>query len=133
MTQQGYPPPANSSPLSNLSVIQRISETYKLWHGTLTIMPRMSRYTIGTRIDKLFLDIIELIIKAAYAPREKKQLFIVEATKTVDVLQLFLKIAWEMKLVENDKYLVISSPLVEVGKMLGGWKKQLDTTQTPAS
>jgi len=57
----------------------------------------------------------------------------VEANKTLDILQFFLKIAWEMKLLENNKYLAISSPLVEAGKMLGGWKRQLETTQTPVS
>jgi hypothetical protein len=93
----------------------------------------MSRYTIGTRIDKLFLDITELVIKAIYAPRERKCIFVTEANSTLDVLQLFLKIAWEMKLLENKKYSAISTPLTEVGKMFGGWKKQLDTTQTPVS
>lgn len=38
-----------------------------------------------------------------------------------------------MKLLDNKKYLAISAPLTEVGKMLGGWKKQLGIAETPAS
>jgi hypothetical protein len=93
----------------------------------------MSRYTVGTRIDKLFLDITELIIKSAYAPREQKRILIIEANNTLDILQFFLKIAWEMKLFDNKKYMAISVPLTEAGKMLGGWKKQLGTSEIPVS
>jgi hypothetical protein len=43
----------------------------------------------------------------------------------LDALKYFLKIAWELKSLDNKKYLAISNALNEVGRMLGGWKKQL--------
>ena len=32
---------------------------------------------------------------------------------------------WELKLLDNKKYISVSAPLIEVGKMLGGWQRQL--------
>ncbi len=99
----------------------------------LATIPRLSRYTFGARIDDRFIKILELVTKAAYAPRDQKRILVVEANITLDVLNVFLKLAWEMKLLDNKKYLAISAPLAEVGKMFGGWKKQLGTPKTPVS
>lgn len=85
----------------------------------------MSRYTLGARIDRFFLDVIELTTKSAYAPREQKINIVAEANNKLDILNVFLKLAWEMKLFDNKKYLAISAPLTEVGRMFGGWKKRL--------
>lgn len=34
-------------------------------------------------------------------------------------------ILWETKSLDNKKYINLSTPLAEVGKMLGGWNGQL--------
>jgi len=47
------------------------------------------------------------------------------------VLKFFLQIAWEIKALENKKYIALSEKLNEVGKMLGGWRKGLEN-KTPA-
>lgn len=94
-------------------------------------MPRLSRYTIGTRIDKLFLENIELIILAGYAKKEKKYDLIVSANGKLDLIKFFVKLAWEMTLFEDKKYLAISTPLTEVGKMLGGWCNQTERVFQP--
>ena len=49
----------------------------------------------------------------------------------LDVLKFFIQIAWENKLVPKDKYITLSEKLHEIGRMLGGWKKGLQS-KTPA-
>ncbi len=41
------------------------------------------------------------------------------------MLKFFLQIAWEINAIDKNKYIALSQPLVEIGKMLGGWKKKL--------
>ena len=53
------------------------------------------------------------------------------AIKKLDGLKFLLRIAWEIKVLDSVKYAALSEPLFEIGKMLGGWKKGLDT-KTPA-
>jgi hypothetical protein len=38
-----------------------------------------------------------------------------------------LRISWEIKAIDNKKYLVISEHVQELGRMVGGWKKGLLT------
>jgi len=47
------------------------------------------------------------------------------ASIKLDGVKFFLQIAWELKAIDNKKFSAISVPLAEVGKMLGGWQKQL--------
>lgn len=122
--------PPTSNP-SNLSIVSKISGAYKAWHGFIPSLPRSSRYTLGTKVDDLFTDTIELIVVASYSQRSDKIALLEKATQKLDLLKLFLQIAWELKDLDNNKYVAISSPLNEVGKMLGGWRKQAERVLQP--
>jgi hypothetical protein len=41
-----------------------------------------------------------------------------------------VQLAWELKILDNKHFTTLSSQLSEIGKMIGGWKKQLGK-QTP--
>jgi len=99
---------------------------YKIWHEYLPNFPKKSKYTLGNKIDSLFLDILELIFIAIYLPREQKLPYIKKSVGKLDLIKFFLKICWEIGAIENKHYLILSSPLDEIGRMLGGWHRQLD-------
>jgi len=48
-----------------------------------------------------------------------------KSSAKLDVLKLFLRVAWEIKALDNKKYIALSEKLDEIGRMLGGWLKQL--------
>jgi len=119
------PPQRNSIP-----IIQRLTETYKLWHEYVQHFPKNSKYTLGLKIDSLFLEIIELIFSAKYQTKQEKLPTIINASNRLDLLKFFLQIAWETKALDDKKYITLSEKLNEIGKMLGGWHRQL-ITQIP--
>jgi len=43
----------------------------------------------------------------------------------IDLVKLLLQLSWEIKAIDNKKYIHLSERFSEIGKMLGGWKKQL--------
>jgi len=90
-------------------------------------MPRVDRYTTGARIENHFLDLLELIYKAYYASMENKSVIIVEAITKNDIIKYLLQIAFENKLIKEKQYLELSEKLQEVGKILGGWKKGIES------
>ena len=93
-------------------------------------MPRLSRFTLDTKIDTIFIELIELLVLAGYANRDQKLMFITRAIGKTDLLKYFLQLIWEMKLFGDPEYLSVAAPLNEVGKQLGGWRRQL--TRTPS-
>ncbi len=90
-------------------------------------MPRIGRYTTGARIENHFLDLLELTYKAYYVKIENKSELIVEAISKNDIIKYLLQIAFENKLIKEKEYLNISVRLQEVGKILNGWKNNIET------
>lgn len=104
-----------------------------MWQEFLPHFPKRSKYTLGNKIDSLFVEILELIFIAVYLPREHKSPYIKKSIGKVDLLKFFLQISWEINSLENKKYIALSEPLNEVGRMLGGWHKQLEKQTQPQS
>lgn len=118
------PPPTKIS-TEELPVLKDIADAYKQWHRVIQEMPRLSRFTLGTKIDNMFVELIELLVLAGYAGRDQKLTLIQRAIGKTDLLKYFLQLIWEMKLVDDKKYLSVAQPINEVGKQLGGWRRQL--------
>jgi hypothetical protein len=119
-----YEPPPQRFAL-NLPVLTKAAAAYKVWHGSFSHVPRISRYTLGTKIDHLFLEVIESLLLAGYAKRQEKLGIIAHASAKLDLLKFFLQTAWEMKIVENGTYVRVADPVNEIGRILGGWRKRI--------
>lgn len=115
---------------TNLPILQKIIEAYKLWHHLLPHIPRLTRYSLGEKINDLFIELSELVLTASYAAKDQKSPVIQRASVRLDTLKFFLQIGWELKAIDNKKFAELSQPLGEIGKMLGGWQKQA-VTQIP--
>ncbi len=57
---------------------------------------------------------------------------IVAAIRRIDALKFLLRVAWELRALDDKKYATLSEGVQELGRMVGGWKKGLQT-KTPAS
>lgn len=115
-----------------MPVLQKIIEAYKIWHVHYASFPRLSKFSLGTKIDSLFTDLIELIFLAGYAGTDQKYTFVVRAATKLDVLKFFMQAAWEVKCLDQRKYAVLAVPLNDIGKDIGGWQKYLQTKQPPS-
>lgn len=120
-----YPPPEQKQ--SSFPLLDKALEVYKLWQGNLSSFPRLARYSLGGKIDREFTDLLERLLIAAYAPREEKYRLVISASAKLDLVKFFFKVAWEMEYLDHKKYAAISTPLNEMGKMVGGWLKQIQT------
>ena len=112
-------------PPGPLPIIQRLVSVYKLWLEFHNNIPKKLRHSLGEKIDSYFLDTIELLFVASYLGKEQKLPYLQKAGNKLDILKFFLQIAWEIKAIDNKKYILLSEQLNEIGKMIGGWSKGL--------
>jgi hypothetical protein len=89
-------------------------------------LPKGVRYTLGSRIENKFLDLLELARLAYFTEKEKKNEKIIECILIVDTLKFLVSVAWEGKLISHAQCENVAKKLDEIGKMLGGWKKNLE-------
>lgn len=87
---------------------------------------KCSRYTIGSRIENKLLDLLETSYIAYYIEKDKKVEKIADCILLLDTLKFLISVAWEAKIISNRHFEEVSSKLIEVGKMFGGWKKSLE-------
>ena len=120
------PPPQRLLPL-----LQKIKSCYIVWYGYYQILPKENRRSLGQRIDNLFVEIIEAVSVASFLVKEEKQPWIKLAIRKLDTLKILLMILWETKSLDNKKYIALSLPIDEIGKMLGGWHGQVIKQNSP--
>lgn len=108
-----------------LPVLEKTKETYKLWHEYHTLLPKIHRYSLGTKIDTLFIDLIESLAVATFLSKEEKLPFIRIGIRKLDTLNILTLILFETKSLDTKKYIFLSEKTNEIGKMLGGWHGQL--------
>mgnify|MGYP001570236958 CR=1 len=99
--------------------------SYLLWYGYYQTLPKEHRYTLGEKVDGLFIEMIEAIASATFLSKTEKQPWVRLAIRKLDTVKILLLMLWETKSLDTKKYAALSVPLEEVGKMLGGWNGQL--------
>jgi hypothetical protein len=113
------------TPTHRPSILQRIKDGYLLWINIVPHIPKSARYTIGARIENKFLDLLELSYASYFSKKEGKTEKITACVLILDTLKFIISISWEAKYISHKQYERLALNLDEVGKMLGGWKKQL--------
>ncbi len=56
----------STPPPTILPVLQKIKSVYLLWYGYYQTLPKTQRYSLGQRIDTLFIEIIEAVATASF-------------------------------------------------------------------
>jgi len=102
-----------------------------MWFGYFQKLPKIHRYTLGLRIDNLFVEIIENLSAASFSKSLGKQDFINSAIRKSDTLKVLMMVLWETKSIDDKKYILLSKELDEMGKMLGGWISHLQKQNSP--
>ncbi|MFH1252803.1 MAG: four helix bundle protein [Candidatus Uhrbacteria bacterium] len=86
---------------------------------------------MGTKIDNAFTDCLELALLAGYTSKENKKIVVDKLSVKFDLLKFFIKLLWEIKAIDNNKMTMLSGKLSEIGKMIGGWLKDVQKRNSP--
>lgn len=108
-----------------MPVLEKAKNAYLLWYQYYSIIPKTHRYSLGEKIDKIFVDIIEAVITASFLSIEEKEPFVRFAIRKLDTMKIFLMMLWETKSLDNKKYIALSEKLNDIGRNLGGWHGQI--------
>lgn len=118
-------------PIFRCAGVQKLINVYKLWHTFLPDISKIARLSLGVKIDNLFLETTECVFKATYLTGQEKMICIKKASLKLDLLKFFLQLCWEIQSISPQRYILLSEKLNEIGKMMGGWIRQLEKTPPP--
>ncbi|NMC64260.1 MAG: diversity-generating retroelement protein Avd [SAR324 cluster bacterium] len=109
----------------DVPIIHKCSELFRLLHEYQTAIPKADRYTIWQRCQNLTLDILEGFLSAAAEEQNARMRRLGDVSVKLDMLRLLTRLSFELKAINNKKYLELQTHIEEIGKMLGGWLRHL--------
>lgn len=90
-------------------------------------LPKRWRHGLGVSIEHSTLDCMSDLIMAKNAPKQLKSAYLIKASSHLEIATLKLRLVLENKLVNETKIFQTQASLAEVGRMLGGWLKSLQS------
>lgn len=109
-----------------IPILAKFILMYKTFYRHLELFPKKDKYTLGSKCETLMITVLELLLTASRAERANKKNLISQASVKFDALKIFLRLAWELKILDDKKYAELQTHLQEIGKMIGGWLKSLN-------
>ncbi len=103
-------------------VIEKHYDLIKWMIPKINQFPRDQRFLLADRIEKLLLDVMELLVAAMYSSRRKE--YLLKVNYKLDVLRLLVRMAKDLKYINVRAYDYVCRQFLEIGRMVGGWVKQ---------
>ena len=104
------------------TVILKVYELVKYSIPILEKLPKSQKYLLGDRIETMLLTIQENLIEAYYSKKNRAEL-IAKSNIHLEQLRYLIRLLFDMRYINSERYGVISEKINEVGKMCGGWLK----------
>ena len=84
--------------------------------------PKEYKFSLGERLNDNVLDIIELLVQAAYT-REKVNL-LDRANMKLERMRFLLRLSHELGALSTKGFEHVMKMVTELGRQIGGWRKQ---------
>lgn len=111
--------------MNTIPAFQKSYDFYKHLYINLRQIPKRDRYTWGERCEMLALDLLKTVSEAEFAPSGNKRILLQKSSETVDLIKIYLRLGSDLKILDQKKYIAREYEILEVGKMIGGWKKSV--------
>jgi hypothetical protein len=85
-------------------------------------LPRSYRFTLGLRMTDAALDLLTLLVEAAY--RKNKTATLDAASNKVNLLRYLVRLSKDLKHFPDEGYFHVMTKLDEIGRMVGGWRRE---------
>lgn len=113
--------------MQELPIISRTYEVYKSVTDIVTHTEKRFRYSLGASLEKSVLELLEDLIMAKNAPKPNKPLYLIRAQSRQEVALFKLRLFLELEIVNETKIFQTQKKLLEIGRMIGGWLKSINT------
>jgi hypothetical protein len=101
------------------AVVQACHELLTWLIPRLDNFPRSRRFTLGVQLEQGVLDLLRLLVEAAYS-RDKAPL-LRRANRDLEVLRHLWRAAHELQVIATRQYEHGARLMDEVGRQIGGW------------
>jgi hypothetical protein len=106
-------------------ITEKAYDLLKISLPILEGLPRSQKFTLGDRIQNHLNDLLEILIKAYYAPATEKKQLLTQVNVRLEILRYYYRLGYERGHYSSLKYHDFAQKTDEIGRMTGGWLKSL--------
>jgi four helix bundle protein len=117
------------SEIKELSILTKIHDLTKYAYPALAQFPKSEKFAIVVDIKHCINLVLERAIEASKKYHKKTTL----QDMDVELMKLrhYLRLSFELGFLPQKKYEILSGMVAEIGKMLGGWLRQVTENPPP--
>lgn len=108
----------------DIPIFKKSYDLYKEFYICLKTFPKQDRYSLGQKSETVLMEILECLLTATGLPKAEKLPYLDKASGKLNLLRIYMRLAKDIKAMDNKKYIFFQDSVDEIGRMLGGWKKQ---------
>jgi hypothetical protein len=110
----------------NLPIILKFKALYLIWQEHWQRFPKAHKYSIGLKLDQHLLVAIESVFLCLQEDDPARKLaYLRKANSEIDVAKFLLDLCYCNKSLSAKQLESLSEATIEIGRILGGWKKGL--------
>ena len=113
---------------SGLIILQRSKDLMKYLYTSFVKYPRSEKLGFVADYKKCLFQFLILIITAQ--KKYFKKTTLQDADVQLELLRMFNDLSYDMKFVDEKRYILVSEKLCEIGRLLGGWIRSQKETST---
>lgn len=100
---------------------------FLLWLIPLTLKyPKSQRFLLAEKLSKLALDFYDTLIEAATQSQERPAK-LAQADQILLKIRFYLRLSHDLTCISTKQYEHATRLSAEIGRLLGGWQKSLNT------
>ena len=115
----------NNATAQDTPLFQAAYKLYLAWYVRCQLIPKKDRFAIGQKTENLLLELLMLIVTAYHTKSlalKRETLF--KANSTMECIKIIMRVAKDVRALDQRWYIEYERRLQEMGKMLGGWIRQ---------
>ncbi len=110
-----------------LPILKKAYELYKRFYIIRKKVPKQDRYSIFLKSENSLLEVIENILKASQLSKIEKMPSLKNASSSLGLFKFFVRLMKDVKTIDLKEYIIIEAHTDEIGRMLGGWIKSIQS------
>lgn len=114
-----------------MEVLPVINKTYEVYKHAVDIIAHADKkwkYGLGASIEKDILELMNCLVMAKNAPKPMKGGWLLKASSHQEVILMKFRLFLELKVCNETRIFQVQGQVMEVGRMLGGWLKAVQST-----
>ena len=107
----------------DIPIFKKTYDLYRTFYSFRLSVPKQDRYTLWQKSDSILLELLESIMIAGQTGKTTKLPILETASTKLNIVRVFIRLASDIKAIDNKRYVTLESEIDDIGRMLGGWIK----------